>query len=947
MTAIAALAAVVGVLASAATAVDAAPISFNKSALQGNASSFPTSLQWGSDKRLYVSDAFDGLIKAYTIRRNGPDDYSATGVETISPISQIPNHNDNDGSLNAAVTGRLITGILVTGTASDPVIYVTSSDPRTGGGDPSQPNDTNLDTNSGILSRLTKNGSSWQREDLVEGLPRSEENHASNGMALDPASQTLYIAQGGNTNMGAPSTLFANLPEVALSAAILAVKLNAPALQSPPYQLPTLHDDSRTPAQEAATDPFGGDNGRNQALLPGRGAPTDNAPVTVYAPGFRNPYDVVRTSAGQLYTIDNGSNAGWGALPAGEGGSACTNAIQEGGKSDADSLHRITGPGYYGGHPNPTRGNTANTFDSPPQSPVPSATSQECGYVDPATSGNVLTTFNGSTNGLAEYTASNFDNAMRGDLVAAGFSANTVHQVHLSSDGTSAVSNGTLFSNVGVSPLDITTVGDNGLFPGTIWVADFTGSTGSPVLVFEPKDVVCAGTYSSLDEDHDGFTNADEIDNGTNPCSAADVPPDNDGDHISDLNDPDDDNDGIPDVQDPFALDPNNGMTTAPNFRYEWANGETDGGIGNLGFTGLMTNGTTNYLSQFDLKNMTVRGAAGVVTIDAVPPGDAYQAVNTQQYGFQLGVNANPSSTGPFAVHTRILAPWAAITPEGFESMGLTIGNGTQDDYAKLVVTAGGGTPGIEFTKEVGGQANGAEQPAAVVNAQAVDLWLEVDPAAGTVTPSYSIKSGGVAGPVTVLPAEPIPAGWLTGSTGLALGIISTSVDGHPFPATWDLFEAAPVQRPGSPGQPPPVAGLDAQAPGPTITGPGPPPVAPRPNAAGVSTRLVTVRDGIAALRLSCPRRGPRCVGTLVVETTSKFSLRAATVRRRVVVGRVRYSIAAGRSALARLRLSSQARRLFARSRSRTMRVVAYLTPRGAAHPAAGRIVTLRIAGPG
>src|SRR6266849_2911116 len=225
MTAITALAAVIVVLTSAAPAVHAAPISFNKSALQGNASSFPSSLQWGPDKRLYVSDTFDGLIKAYTIRRNGPDNYSATGVETIAAIAQIPNHNDNDGSVNAAVTGRLITGILATGTASDPVLYVTSSDPRTGGGDPSTPNDTNLDTNSGILSRLTKTGASWQREDLVQGLPRSEEEHASNGLALDPATQTLYIAQGGNTNMGAPSTLFANLPEVALSAAILAVKL--------------------------------------------------------------------------------------------------------------------------------------------------------------------------------------------------------------------------------------------------------------------------------------------------------------------------------------------------------------------------------------------------------------------------------------------------------------------------------------------------------------------------------------------------------------------------------------------------------------------------------------------------------------------------------------------------------------------------------------------------
>ena len=37
----------------------------------------------------------------------------------------------------------------------------------------------------------------------------------------------------------------------------------------------------------------------------------------------------------------------------------------------ATALHLVTGPGYYGGHPNPTRGNTTNTFNAPdPQSPV-------------------------------------------------------------------------------------------------------------------------------------------------------------------------------------------------------------------------------------------------------------------------------------------------------------------------------------------------------------------------------------------------------------------------------------------------------------------------------------------------------------------------------------------------------------------------------------------------
>ena len=89
------------------------------------------------------------------------------------------------------------------------MLYVTSSDPRIGGGVDGTP--TPLDTNSGVVSRLTRVGGVWQRQDLVRGLPRSEENHATNTMVLDQSSNTLYVAQAGNTNMGAPSHNFNNL----------------------------------------------------------------------------------------------------------------------------------------------------------------------------------------------------------------------------------------------------------------------------------------------------------------------------------------------------------------------------------------------------------------------------------------------------------------------------------------------------------------------------------------------------------------------------------------------------------------------------------------------------------------------------------------------------------------------------------------------------------------
>ena len=118
-------------------------------------------------------------------------------MEEIDAIQQIQNHND-DGSLSN-VSNRQVTGILVTGTAANPVLYVSSSDPRI-----SFNGDVNLDTNSGVVTRLTRNGNSWDAVDIIRGLPRSEENHSVNGMVLSPDGSKLYLTVGGNTNNGCP-----------------------------------------------------------------------------------------------------------------------------------------------------------------------------------------------------------------------------------------------------------------------------------------------------------------------------------------------------------------------------------------------------------------------------------------------------------------------------------------------------------------------------------------------------------------------------------------------------------------------------------------------------------------------------------------------------------------------------------------------------------------------
>ncbi|QNP51189.1 hypothetical protein H9L05_13935 [Hymenobacter qilianensis] len=625
-----------------------AQYNFAPSGLKGSSIGQPTSLQFGPDGRLYVAQQA-GIIQAFTIKRNAANDYSVTGTEVINIINQIPNHNDN-GSLNTSVTSRQVTGILVKGTATTPIIYVTSSDSRIGGPD----GDFNLDTNSGIISRLTRSGTSWTKLDLVRGLPRSEENHASNGMQLDEKTNILYVAQGGHTNAGGTSKNFAYTPEYALSAAILSVNLNAiDALPTQgtgntayKYNLPTLDDPDRAnnPDGSDPFDPFGGNDGLNQAkIVPG-------GPVQIYSPGYRNAYDLVITKSRRMYTIDNGPNQGWGGYPQNEGTANANNnyvvgepgstgpAPTEAQVNNLDNLDYIgnldtyTPGSYYGGHPNPTRANpsgaglythngtsgvwrTSKTGTPPLPAdwpPVATANPIEGDFKMPgSTQSKDLLTFTASTNGMAEYTASNFGGALQGSLLACSFDGNIV-KIALTADGTDVTNprNTTnklnedlpFASGFGSTPLDIVAQGDNDVFPGSVWAITYGSNS---ITIFEPQDfLVCTGKYDSNDDDLDRYTNADEIDNATQPCSASSMPPDADGDYVSDLNDVDDDNDAIADNIDFFPLDKDNGLTTALPIKYDLFNNSPGTGLFGVGFTGLLSNKTTIYTELYDENNL-------------------------------------------------------------------------------------------------------------------------------------------------------------------------------------------------------------------------------------------------------------------------------------------------------------------------------------------------------
>ena len=312
----------------------------------------PTALVWGPDGRLYITEV-DGDVKVLTVAfgdKNPADadaaaQFYVTDAVTVDLIKgAIQNHNDDgseNGGANRQVTGIDVTaqydagGALMTLPDGTPMVtmYVTSSDSRIGAG--GDGNDSNLDTNSGVITMMTQTGpDSWTAIDIVRGLPRSEENHATNGLeviqefaadGVTLVSERMIVANGGNANSGAPSNNFAGQEEQPLSAAILEIDLTMlkgmPVLNDDGrayiYDLPTLNDPTRPddgPDGTEANDPFGGNDSKNSAKLLADG------PVSIYSPGYRNAYDVVVTEDGRVWTYDNGANNSWGGRPIGEAG---------------------------------------------------------------------------------------------------------------------------------------------------------------------------------------------------------------------------------------------------------------------------------------------------------------------------------------------------------------------------------------------------------------------------------------------------------------------------------------------------------------------------------------------------------------------------------------------------------------------------------------------------
>jgi N-acetylneuraminic acid mutarotase len=733
-------------------------IGFLKHKLEGTLINRPTAIQWGADGRLYVLE-LGGYLKILTIVRVEAGVYNVLRAEVLDTIALTPNHEPNGAP--SPVKGRHATGLLVTGTAEAPVMYVSHSDQRYLYFDNNinPKNDAFTDTNSGIVTRLAWDGSTWQRQDLVRGLPRSLTDHTINALALDEATNTLYLSVAGMTNGGAPVNAYFT-PETALSASILAFDLDALNGLPLPYDLPTLDDPDRA-GDPDTNDPFGGNDGKNQAYLP------PNAPIRLFAVGFRNAYDI-QWANGRLYATENGANKGWGGVPI-----DCTDAhSSEGDVSQTDKFFLVQ-EGFYGGHPNPTRGRGSEALALTPDE-------RQCTRLSAEEAG-ALVVFPDGTNaqGFVQYTASSFNGALRGDFLVANWFGDGVTRLHMSDNGEQVLALESLFDNVAELTLDVTAQGDDGLYPGTVWVSAF--AEGGAIYAFEPLDYDGARALLGRvgDSDGDGYSDEDEIFNRTNPNSPASVPPDADNDGISDLLDDDDDNDGILDVDDVFPRDPHNGTQTPLPLRYTWDSGNPGTGILGLGFTGLMSDGGLNYQSLYDAQNIIAGGAQGWLTIKSVSSGDAI-GNKPQENAFHVGVTPE----GDFMARTRMIAPFFdGKTPQLYQAQGITLGTGRQDSFIKLTRHPNGYE--VLYTQE-GGFTNAIYPAPDLADTPYIDVGFIVSSSAG-VRPFVQTPAG------DYLLGDWLRPVWFDGLTTYAVGMISTSFGASPFSATWDWFEVLPL----------------------------------------------------------------------------------------------------------------------------------------------------------
>lgn len=364
-------------------------VAFEKVAAGASGASF-TSVAIGPDNRLYAGTLF-GEIWRYDIASDGT---------LTNPLAITSAKED----------GRTIIGLAFdpASTAEAPILWVTSNVPYLG--------EANVPDWTGKIVRLSGPDLANAQE-MVVGLPRSIRDHESNSLAFGPDG-ALYLTQGSNTAMGAPDGAWGNRPERMLSAAVLRIDTAALA------DIDGLPLDVQTESS-GSYDPFAQD-----------------APVSLYATGVRNAYDLVWHTNGELYVPTNGSAAGGNTpgtpdplpascarrIDASEAGAytgPTVPAITKNQQTEPDWVFRVEAGGYYG-HPAPARcewvlngGNPTSGSDTHQVSAYPVGTQPDRNYRE----GGVYNVgAHASANGAIEYQGDAFGGALQGKLLVVRYS---------------------------------------------------------------------------------------------------------------------------------------------------------------------------------------------------------------------------------------------------------------------------------------------------------------------------------------------------------------------------------------------------------------------------------------------------------------------------------------------------------------------------------------------
>jgi glucose/arabinose dehydrogenase/cytochrome c553 len=364
---------------------------FEKVELDADAIGQYTSLVVGPDKKLYAN-AIDGYIKRFVIASDG-----TLRLEHIfKPFGQ---------------ESRLLVGITFApkATADSLVAWISYEETA------SLKKAPNWD---GRIKRLRfhpKDSTLLENTLVVTNLPRSGKDHLTNSLDFG-TDGALYFNQGSNTGMGRANHErdWDRREENLLSAAVLRLDL-----QKLPAKLPL---DAKTPESNGQYNPYKADS-----------------PLTIYATGLRNAYDLVWHSNGKLYVTLNGSSSGKNTptsdpsswyyiapsklLKTKRQSKQVVPAITAVSKSQTDRLLNIEKGAYYG-HPNPLRYEYVLNGGS---AAMPEAAYQHIQPEDHFRTPIFDFGQHASPNGIIEYKSDLFEGKLKNTLMIARF--NIYHDV--------------------------------------------------------------------------------------------------------------------------------------------------------------------------------------------------------------------------------------------------------------------------------------------------------------------------------------------------------------------------------------------------------------------------------------------------------------------------------------------------------------------------------------